>query len=163
MKIERIHVIGAGVLVAAGALYLAFGRGESLPPAQAIDRLIDRSAAAAEEGDLDALMEAVSEDFEGDLGGQTMGRARLQNYLLMMTRREGGVDVEILSRDISVSGPDAEEASATVEAVVVGGGLGGALSGDADARHIELDLRLEDDTWKVVYATHRRPGLRDAL
>ena len=131
------------------------------PPAPevAINQLIDEGADALEQGDTGDIMDMISEQFTGQIGGsRDLDRERLSTYLTAQSFR-GGIDVRIVSRDVELT----SESEAVVTLSVVGsrGGVTGALSGDVDTMGVELRFTLEGDDWMIVEA--RETTLSDSL
>ena len=151
IEISRRQLAIGAALVAAGLAAWFLVRGRPLPPEQAVNALIDTGLAAAEEGEVNDLMDLVSKDYQAE-GNGPESRAELRQYLTALLFR-GGVGVEVLSREV-VLDDDLKGASVSLTVLVTRGGLRGLAEGNAGARDISLRLALEGDDWKVVSSRH---------
>jgi len=146
------HFLRAWVaaLVASTVTLAGCGRDES-PEAQ-VREVIAAGEAAAEERDLGSLLEMVSPTFrDGNGGGRDELRQYLRGYFVM------NQSVHLLTRVESVEFPYRDYARVKLSVGMLGRASTGASSLDlaADAKEIVLELKLEDDEWKVVRATWR--------
>jgi len=139
-------------------LVIRWCRSRILPAPEAIQIALDDAVAGAENNDVSRIMQHISADFRLDLGGEVLDRRGLKQRLFILLRR--GVSVEIVTQDVQEF-----DNAATVTLVVAmwSGGLGGAASGDATAREIELDFRVEGSDWKVVEARQRAANIDDVF
>jgi len=157
---KRIALVMAGILVAYVA-YRWFRSRRTLPADQAIQKLIDDGISAARDGDVGGIMDYVSSDFRGEVGaGEDVDRRGLKGYLFIMMRRTGGIGIEVVSQEVELF---EDEATVTLVALMWRGGVRDALQGDATAREIELDIRREGRSWKVVASRHRFVNVDDFL
>lgn len=148
MTLRPRHFLVASAVIAGVLLFWSLGGNDPLSPEAGIDAALDAGVAALEAGDSGALMDLVSDDFEGEIGREgTFDRQRLGQYAGLYLLREGGVSVRIVTRDIEARGET--EGTATIRAVGVRGGVGGALAGDVEADTFYLEFVLEDGDWKV--------------
>jgi hypothetical protein len=150
-----LEITGRRLAILAGALAVAlvawlYLRERRLPPEEAIHKLIDDGVAAAERGDVNDLMELVSERYQAD-GSGPEDRRELRQLLTALLFR-GGLEVQIVSRDVVLEDERAGTVDLTV--ILVRGGLRGMSEGDAGARDIHLRVELEDGDWKVVSSRH---------
>jgi len=154
--LKRGAIIAAVLIVA--VLVFRWWRTRILPAPEAIQKILDESVAAVEDGDVGAIMKHISSDFRGDVGGDVVNRQELKGRLFVMLRR--GIGVEIVSQDVEIF-----ETEATVTMVVAlwRGGARGAASGDASLREIEVDFRLEGSSWKVVASRQTKAGVGDVF
>ncbi len=146
-----------GVLALGGGV-LWWCNSRIVPAPEAVQQALDDAVKGVETNDVGLIMDHVSDDFRGDFGGEVVTRRELKQRLFFVLRR--GVEVEIVRQDVEVFD---ESATVTVVVALWAGGLSGAASGDATAREIELEFRLEGSDWKVVEARQRRADLEDAL
>lgn len=139
--------VPAGVLVAAAMILGGCGH-EDTPDAQ-VRAVIAAGEAAAEARDLSGILEHVSADFRGDSdGGPDELRQVLRGYLVMHQ------SVHLLTRVDSVEFPYRDYARVRLTVGTLGRESAGATAFDlaADVHDVVLELRLEDDAWKVVRA-----------
>ena len=158
MKINLRYALLAGAAVLVAALVMRWCQGRVLPAPEAIQIALDDAVAGIENNDLDRVMRHVSDEFRGSAGGEEVGRQGLKQRLFILARR--GVGVEILAQDVEVF---EEEAMVTVVVALWRGGVKGAASGNATAREIELDFRLEGRAWKVIRSRQRVARIEDFL
>lgn len=137
----RDLLIVAGA-IAVGVLLWLLTRTPARGPDEQVRALITQAIEAAEEGDVGDLMDLVSERYQGE-GGD---RAGLRQYMTGMVMG-GGIDVKVLTQQVAIEG---DTARAELDVVLVRGGLRGAVSGDAGARTVQVDLAREDGDWKVT-------------
>ena len=145
----------AGLLLAAG-LCLG-GCGETDPPEAQVRALLAAGEAAAEARDLSGVLEHVSEDYRDERGG---GREELRQYLrgyFVMHQ-----SVHLLTRVESVEFPYRDYARVRLTLGTLGREVDAGTAFDlaADVHDVALELRLEDDAWRVVRAAWE-PGRRD--
>ena len=138
---SRDLLIVAGA-IAVGVLIWLFTRAPAKGPEEQVRSLISQAIEDAEDGDVGDLMDVVSDRYQGQ-GGD---RAGLRQYLTGMVLG-GGIDVKVLTQQVSVDG---DVARAELDVVLVRGGLRGAAMGDAGARTVRVDLAREDGDWKVT-------------
>lgn len=145
--------IGAAVALVAIVIWFAI-QPEKVSPEVAIGRLVDQALDSAAAGDVDGVMDTISDTFHGQAGAsKPVGADQLRAFLAMYMLR-GGITVQELSREIEVSG-DGTEGTVRLTVVVGKGGFKGAMAGDMGARDLELGVMLEGDEWKVVASRHR--------
>ena len=147
MSKKGLYVAVALAAVVAAVVAWRALKARRLPPEQAIGRVLDEVLGAAERGDVDDIMEHVSDHFQGETeGGTEVSRGELRAFLAMRLMR-GGVDVKVLSEDIDVTSPT--EATVTLKVLFTRGGLGGAMEGNVSARAVEIGFYETDGKWKV--------------
>ena len=103
---------------------------------------------AAEEGDVGAFRELVSEAYRDDYGND---KQQLADYVRFhVLRNPRGREVILRVRNLQLT-------SATTASVVAHAGFAGAGQSAlrADAYALDLDLALEDDAWRVTWAQWR--------
>lgn len=152
MTIQARHLLIASALIAVGVGVCVVNSPAPLAPEVAINAAIDAGVAALENGDADALMDLVHDDFRGNLGdlGQ-QDRAGISRYVGLYLLREGGISVRVVTRSIELQGED--EASVTLRVVGVRGGVGGALQGDIEADTVRLGFARDGAEWLVRSAS----------
>ena len=140
-----------GVALAAAALALAVlafalsGCGEPETPEARVRAALSELEAAAEEGDVGALRELVSEQYKDAFGHDQRALADYVRFHVLAHPRGRGVILRV--REVRLT-------SETTASVMLHAGFAGAGRGalHADAYAIDLDLALEDDTWRVRWA-----------
>jgi hypothetical protein len=142
MVLRARDLLIVGGAIAVGVLLWVLTRSPARGPEDQVRALIEQAIEAAEESDVGDLMDLVSERYQGE-GGD---RAGLRQYLTGMVLG-GGIDVKVLTQQVSVAG---DTAQAELDVVLVRGGLRGAVTGDAGARTVRVDLAREDGDWKVT-------------
>lgn len=105
---KRSTLIGIVLAVLAGALVLLLWPSEELTPEQIIERQVIQMADAAEKKDVAAVMEHVSERFQG---GQSMSKDDLKRLIAAQVFR--GTWVRVFVRDIDVQLASPTEAEFT--------------------------------------------------
>ena len=138
---SRDLLIVAGAIAVGGLIWL-LTRSPARGPEEQVRALIDQAIEDAEDGDVGDIMDVVSERYQGE-GGD---RAGLRQYLTGMVLG-GGVDVKVLTQQVSVEG---DAAIAELDVVLVRGGLRGAATGDAGTRTVRVELAREDGDWKFT-------------
>jgi hypothetical protein len=138
--------VSLALLAAAGLLSC----GESSSPEDELRTLVAEGVRAAEEGDLDALVELVAEDYADDRGNDRRAlRLTVGYYLrsygtLHLLHRVTGVEIE------------AEGESRIAFAVAMAarpiGGAGDLAELEADLMRVELRAARREGDWKVVWA-----------
>jgi hypothetical protein len=100
---------------------------------------------AAEAGDVGAFRDLVSENYEDAFGHDKRALADYVRFHVL--RHPRGREVILRVRDVQLT----SESSASV---MLHAGFAGAGQGalHADAYAIDLDLALEEDAWRVVWA-----------
>jgi hypothetical protein len=145
---SRNVLLVAGV-IAVIALFLTLKRKPPVGPERAAAMIVSKGVEAIEAGDIDEVMDLVAEDFSGQVRGLgELSRGDLKRYLVSASLM-GGLSVTIATQDIEV-GEDNRSATITIRAVLVAGGIRGALESNADAREIVVNIELRDDEWLVV-------------
>lgn len=148
--------------VAAIAIGLwALGRGGDEGDEARIRRLLDGAARAAQDRDASGVVAPLSERFQGH-GLDRQGAKQLVAYQVL---RGAWVSASLSGATVAVEG---DRAAAQVDAVLsraAGGGkaLADLLPGEATAHRFALQLRREEDGWRVVEAAWRPISLADAL
>lgn len=140
----------AGLSMAAALVLGGCGR-EQAPEAQ-VRAVIAAGEAAAEARDLSGILEHVSPAFRSDSGG---GPDELKQYLrgyLVMHQA-----VHLLTRVDRIEFPYRDYARVQLTVGTLGRESVGATGFDlaADLHDVALELKLEDDAWKVVRAEWR--------
>jgi len=153
--VTRRDVLAAAVAVCTGAaVYVSWGKGPPPGPEELIRRQVVEMARAAEARDVGALMERVSTEFSApDFGDRDALRGLLAALLLRGEWvRAWPVDVRVALRDGRSAHANmrmvlGRSTSARLEDL----GKDTALSG----YRMEMDWRLEGETWRVTSATAR--------
>lgn len=154
MAITSRHILIVAIVAAVVALVVVLNHPEPVPAEVAINQMIDTGVEALRAGDTGDILDLISDDFRGTVGGEVLDRATLQRQLQAYGFRGGNVDFRIVSRSVELT----TEQSATVRIRVVGvrGGVRGAIDGDVDAQLVELGVELEGGDWKVVSSRWNR-------
>jgi hypothetical protein len=113
---------------------------------------IESVVEGAGRGDVGATMASLSESYRSD-EGEGLGYREVAGYLYLQFRRYGPATVLLGPVDVVVQG---DAATATFDATIAawGAGGGGLLPESADVWHLVVELRREDDEWRIV--THER-------
>jgi hypothetical protein len=115
------------------------------PPEAALRATIAGMQVAAEGRDVDALMEAVSEEF---IGPEGMDRDQFRRTLAVVWLRDKNVGVQLGPLDVAVAGEGAR-----VEFTAGTSGGEGWLPDRGQLHRVKTAWRLEDGDWKLVSAT----------
>lgn len=130
-------------------LVLAACGGEPATPEAEIRALIEEAAAAAGDGDVGAVADALHADYR-DMRGND--RAGIVSLLRLQLLRGGSVVVLPDIEQIDVHGTDAASVRMTVR---FAGADPARLSLDGGARRVELEL-VRDQDWRVISARWAR-------
>lgn len=140
------------VIVAVVVALVIFKRKPPLGPERAADMIVSQAQEGIESGDIDEVMDLIASDFDGYVEGLgSINKNTLKSYLVRASYMGGGVSVTIVSQDFEVA-PDQRSVAIMLRAILVAGGIRGALENNADAREIHLTIQLRDDEWLVVSA-----------
>jgi hypothetical protein len=133
-------------------LLAASGCGEGGTPEARVRAVVAEGESAAESRDLGGLMQLVSPDFRDGRGGdrEELGRY-LRGYFVMHQ------SVHLLTRVESVEFPYEDYARVRLTVGTLGRESAATTAFDlaADVHDVVLELRLEDDEWRVVRAEWR--------
>jgi hypothetical protein len=149
------------VLLAMLAAASLLGCGDSLTPEDEIRALIGEGVRACEEGELDALMKLVAEDYEDERGNDRRALRLTVGYYL----RSYGT-LHLLHRVTGVELASEEEGRVTLAVALAARPLGsGADLGqiEADILRLELSAARRRGGWKVTAARWERGGPGDFL
>jgi hypothetical protein len=140
------------LVVALVAALVIFKRKPPVGPERVADMIISKGVKAIESGEIDDAMDLVASDFHGQVEGLgSIDKSTLKSYLARASYLGSGISVTIASQDFEV-GADQRSVAVMLRAVLVAGGIRGALENNADAREIHLNIELRDDEWLVVSA-----------
>lgn len=149
--------IAAGLTVALGLVVIVAWialRGEDDDPEAQIRATLQRAVEAVERKDLGGVMEVVSERFESG----ELTRDRVKGILFMQLQRNDWGRVFLTDTAVELIQDD--HAEVKTAAVLAGGERVEALRDVAPARasvyRFELELRKEEDEWRVTSAQYRR-------
>ena len=122
------------------------------PPEQAIENLVQQAQVAGAAGDVDGLLTVLSTDYH-DIDG----RDRRKMGFLLRTLFARYPDSVVLIRGLEVTLISDELASANMQVFVVARDKVSSAPLDLDGERLwmRLDLRLEDDDWRVTRAQWR--------
>jgi hypothetical protein len=143
--------IAAGILVVV-ALLVIFKKGPPpVGPERAAEEMIDKAVEAVEAGEIGDFMDLVADDFSGH--HNSVGTLNKSGLSTMLTRMSymGGISITIATQDNTI-GPDQRSVAIALRALVVAGGMRGALESQAEAREFHVDIELRDDEWLFVSA-----------
>ncbi len=140
------------VLVAIVVALVIFKRKPPVGPERAADMIVSKAVASVEKGEMDEVMDLVASDFTGQVSGVgSLSKSSLKSYLTRLSYFGSGISVTIVSQDFEI-GPGERSVAIVLRAIVVAGGIRGALENNADAREIHIDIVLRDDEWLIVSA-----------
>jgi hypothetical protein len=145
--LRRLAVVAASAWLAATA-----GCGARETPEAQVRAVVASGERAAEARDLGGLMELVAPGFRDAQGGDREELERLlRGYLLMHQ------SVHLLTKVEQVEFPYRDYARVSLTVGTLGRETAGATAFDvaADVHDVVLELRLEDDAWRVVRAEWR--------
>lgn len=160
MNVLRRHFVQAGVAVLAGGLVVAFWPRTPETPEDLIRRQVIRMARAAEQQDLSAVLEGISERFRGPESG---GRQEVKQLLAAQLFRRNWVRVFVADQQVTLISPTEAE---FVGKFVLGGAEATELKTLAQesvvgSYEIKGKLAQEGDgQWRFVTASYRQlaPG-----
>ncbi len=152
---------------AAGTAWLLLSAPRPVTPEERIRVLLATAAKAAEEREVGAVVEVLSDRFTGggDGEGERATRDDVRRLLALELLRGRWVSVSISSAEISVEG---NRARANVDAVLSRAedrtkGLAALLPGEVSAHRFRLELEEEAGEWRVVSGRWRSIGLEEAI
>jgi len=142
--LRRLVVVATGAWLAATA-----GCGAPETPEARVRAVITAGERAAEARDVGALMKLVAPEFRDADGGDRADLERLLRGYLVMHQ-----SVHLLAKVEQVDFPYRDYARVELTVGTLGRETAGATTFDvaADVYHVVLELRLEDDAWRVVRA-----------
>ena len=141
------------VVVAVVLALVIFKRKPPVGPERAADMIVSKAQKGIESGNIDDVMDLISSDFNGNVQGLgSIRKGTLKSYLTRASYLGGGISVTIVSQDFEVD-PDEKSVVIKLRAILVAGGIRGALENNADAREIRINIQLIDDEWLVVSAS----------
>lgn len=162
---KRLPWIVAGLLLVIAA-WLSFSPDEPVDHERRIRDALARTALAAEQQDLDGVLEFVSENFKNDAGDQNALRA----FLFVQLRRGAWRKIFLVDTDVHLTpGEPVTHATVSTGAVIAGVDtikrVEDLEEGDhrAGSYRIDLELALEDGAWRAISANHRDADLEDLL
>lgn len=140
------------VLAAAAWLLGTAGCGARETPEGQVRAVVAAGERAAEARDLGGLMDLVSPGFEDAQGGDRAELERLLRSYLVVHQ-----SVHLLTKVGQVEFPYRDYARVSLTLGTLGRETAGATAFDvaADVYDVVLELRLEDDAWRVVRAEWR--------
>jgi hypothetical protein len=137
------------------------GCGDSLSPEDELRALVEEGVRACEEGELDALMELVAEDYDDDRGNDRRALRLTVGYYL----RSYGT-LHLFHRVTGVELAPGGEGRVTLAVALAARPIGaGADLGEIEADILRLELRAarQRGGWKVVWTRWERGGPGDFL
>lgn len=143
--------IAAGIVVVVAALVIFKKGPPAVGPERAAEVMITKAVEAVEAGEIGDMMDLVASDFSGyhdSLG--TLDKSGLSTMLTRMSYM-GGISITIATQDYEI-GPDERSVAISLRALVVAGGMRGALESNAEAREFHVDIELRDGEWLFVSA-----------
>lgn len=145
---KRFVAPAVAALTWAALAFAQFGCSEPETPEARVRAALTELETAAEEGDVGAFRELVSEQYKDALGQDKRALADYVRFHVLAHPR--GREVILRVREVRLT----SEATASV---MLHAGFAGAGQGalHADAYAIDLDLALEDDAWRVRWAEWR--------
>ena len=150
-----MRFVPAFLLLAAVLLATACGSGDPETPEGQVRALLGELELAAEEGDVAAFKEHVSERYGDDYGNDKQALSAYVTFHLMRNQRR---HVVLRVREVLIR----ETGLAQVSLHAGLAGRGGDLT-RADVYEIELDLEDEDGDWRLVWAQWKRGAPTDLL
>ena len=155
---RNLSVLLCGVLLACGALV---GCSAPLTPEQELREWVTSAARAAEEKEVGLLRDSVSDAYADDRGNDRRVIDRLLTYHLL---RHGSVHAFVRIESLELETPDAARLELLAALARVAIPDASALARlNADLWRIDLELRREDDSWRVVAATWHPATLGELL
>ena len=134
---------------------VACGGGDPETPEGRVRALLAQLEVAAEEGDVGAFKEQISERYADDYGNDKQSLAAYITFNVMRSQRR---HVVLRVREILIR--DGKLAQVTLHAGLAGSG--GDLT-RADVYEIDLDLEDEGGDWRLVWAQWKRGAPTDLL
>jgi hypothetical protein len=131
--------------------------GEPDSPEAQVRALLAEIEAAAEDGDVSAFKDLVSERYEDPYGHDKQALGAFMTFNVL--RHQRGRQVILRTRQVTLPTPDRA-------AVTLHVGLAGAASGTslrADVYQVELDLVQEDGDWRLTWAQWKPAPATDLL
>ncbi len=136
--------------------------GDPQTPGQQVRAVIEATAQAAEEGDVAAFKEIVSESYQDERGNDKRALAAYVTFHVMRNKSR-----RVFTRIRSIEIRDAGRAEVVVVAAITGSSIRSPeeLSGlHADVYKIDMDLDDEGDgDWRLVWAQWRSTAPTDLL
>ncbi len=162
VTLSRSRVVGVGLALLAGGLVLALWPREEPAVKEAITREIVSMTHAAQEKDVDGVMERVSERFRG---AQNWDKQQVRGILALQVLR--GQWVRVFTTNLEVTEVSPTRGDFRVK-IIFGRSPGGKieeLSRDTvlSAYLIEGAFEKEDGKWRVVQARHQALSPTDLL
>ena len=153
-------LVGLVVLVAAATIVL---RGEPETAETQIRKTLARAARAAQERDLGALMDLVSEEFKG----KGMDRRTLKQFVFVQLHRGTWRRVFFVNTSIDVQ-PDGKSARVETGAILTSGEkvetIEDVAGTDAGSYRFDIIMELEEgDTWRVTTAEYESTPLQGLM
>lgn len=158
-----IAAVMAGLLI-----WWMWPEGQKLGPEQAVHHEIALMIAAADKKDAAAVIERLSDRFQGQDGGGgvgTLDRRQAKAAIILHLQRGSWANVFVVSEDFSIVQPDLVEV--TVNTVLARGNRVESLEDiapqAAGAYAFKLLWELEDDEWRIVRGAYKRLSVRSLL
>ena len=148
MTRQTLLYTAIGVTLAVGGI--ALWRSPALSEEDKVRAAITAISDGAKEADVAATLEPISKNYRGE---ENTGHPEIAAFLYGQFRRSGPISAWLGPINVTINKP---EAHADFDAVLADWD-GGILPANADGWHFEVDLMLEEGTWRVV--SHTREGL----
>lgn len=161
--------IAALALAGAVVVIVVFATRPTEKPTEQIKAALSEAARAAENQDLGGVMEIVSQDFRGDLGGEQAGRSAVQGFLFLQLRRGAWNKVFLTDVDVELGpGPDVTSADVTAHVVLASGAnlktLADVVPERAGTYKITMTMQKEDgDEWRATSAKYTATDVKSLI
>jgi hypothetical protein len=151
----RPYLILAALVIVVGIIAYALSGGSEDDPEAQIREAIEEAVEAAQERDLGALMDRVSERF----ASRGMDRDALKGLLFVQLRRGDWRRVFLVNTEIDIDPSDTTARVRTAAVLATGDqtlDLEDLMATDAGAYEFDLSFALEEDeVWRVTAASYR--------
>jgi hypothetical protein len=151
---RRSSTLHAALALVLGLVLVSCGK-EDRPPAETeVRALIERAERLAEEGDIEAFRDLISEDYSDGRGNNRQSIVLLLNYYFSANR-----NIHLLTRTPQVHLPDSTHADLLVFVAMAGRPIAGPdrlTTVNADLYHVYASVALEGDVWRITSARWAR-------
>jgi len=131
--------------------------GEPDSPEAQVRALLAEIESAAEQGDVSAFKDLVSEGYEDPYGHDKKALGAFMTFNVL--RHQRGREIILRVRQIAIPTPD--RAAVTLHVGLAGSAARGSLH--ADVYEVELDVEREDQDWRLTWAEWKPSPATDLL
>ncbi|MCC7385566.1 MAG: hypothetical protein IT384_27200 [Deltaproteobacteria bacterium] len=161
MSPSRAIALSAAAVAFLAGLAVALMPGEEDDPEGAIRAVLAAAASAAEAGDLDGILEHVSDSFQSADGKKD----DLKRVIFFELRRRSWRKVFLVKTEVDLR--DEARAKVTTGAILARGEAPQSIAElnptEVTAYRFELDFALEDGRWRITSAAWRRAGFDELV